>query len=411
MPNMFGTLSSLGMGSGMDIQGLVKKLVDNESKYTSDKLDKRELDTQAKLSSWGLLKGALANFQDSIKNLLDPTGFHAKTAVVTNDPTVGADVKYFNAAVNNTAINGTYNVEVQQLAQADKYISDNYASKDYKFSTGTLSITVGYGQANSRTYNVAIDSNSNSLVGIKTAINRTLGSVDVGATLVTGDDGVKLVIAGTKAGAKYAIHVDVAADNAETSPTLLDLTQGLNHAVTSQDAQLMVDNQLVTASSNTLVDVIEGVTLNLTKAEVGKTHTLTINSDLTGATKDLEVFVTKYNELREQILDVTKVSVIDKKKTEPANKKKNDSGDKEKPSTNGELHNDPVVMQLVSTLRTCLTTTIVSPIGITALQNIGISSDRTGKLTINKNKYPTAAISFFALIFNIQIQTKKAILI
>jgi flagellar hook-associated protein 2 len=364
---------------------MVKEAVQRETKYTTDKLNRRELDTQSQLSSWGLLKGALSKFKDSLEGLKDPTRFQSRKAVVTNDPTVDSDTPYFTATVNNTAINGQYDVEVQQLAQSDKYISKTYATSDVRFSTGALRITVGYGQPNSRTFDVAIGADSNRLVDIRNAINRASGT-DVGATIITGDDGVRLVIGSNKAGVKNSIHVDIAADNGDFAPLLMDLTGGLTQSVIPQDSKIKVDGQLVTTSSNVLTDVIEGVSLNLLKAELGKTHKLTINSDMAAATKYIELFVTAHNELREQIHDLTRVDVVEKDKHEPVNSKKKDDDKAKKKSNSGDLHNDPVLRQLDSSLRNCLTKTIIEPTGITSLQAIGITSDRAGKLTINRNR-------------------------
>ena len=72
--------------------------------------------------------------------LRDPTKFQSKSVRITNDPTTDASTTYFNATVNNEAVNGKFTVEVEQLGRADKYVSLPHLAST-KFSTGTFHLT------------------------------------------------------------------------------------------------------------------------------------------------------------------------------------------------------------------------------------------------------------------------------
>lgn len=383
MANEFGTLASLGMGSGIDIQGLVGKLVEREGKYTAEKLNKRELETTAKISGYGVLKGALSKFQDALYKLKDPTKLQTRTATVSNDPTVDTNASYFTATANSTAINGTHTIEVEQLARHHKFISTPYTSEDMHFSTGILQVTVGYEQASPQVFSIPIGAKENTLAGIKDTINKQTATIGIAATIITSDAGSQLVIASNNPGVKNTIHIEVSADNFETSPTLMNLVDDLTEAITPCDALVKIEGQEVTVSSNNLVNTIDGINIKLLKAEPGKIHTLTVNSDVEAATKYIEDFVAQYNELMEEIKTLTKANVSEADKTKPANSKEQD------PSTTnkGDLYNESLVRQMVTALHNDLLTTMVASSEFSRLQNIGIKTDRiTGKLVINKHE-------------------------
>src|SRR3954464_15769447 len=99
------TLSSPGLGSGLDINGLVTKLMAVEQQPLTA-LDSKETSYQTKLSAYGTLKSVLSNLQSAMTNLSSPSTFQSMTATL-GDTTVAT------ASANKTAKPGSYNVEVQ----------------------------------------------------------------------------------------------------------------------------------------------------------------------------------------------------------------------------------------------------------------------------------------------------------
>src|SRR6185369_4171203 len=116
-----GTISSSGAGSGLDVAGLVQKLVTAEGQAKSTRLDQQEAKVQSKLSALGTLKAALAKFNDTATALKSLDKFQGRqTTLSTTD--------FLSATTDSTAVPGNYEVEVQQVASAQKLQSGTFAS-------------------------------------------------------------------------------------------------------------------------------------------------------------------------------------------------------------------------------------------------------------------------------------------
>ena len=92
-------ITSAGLGSGLDIEGLVSKLVAAEGQPASSRLNRKEANLQADLSALGSLKGALSAFQTSVQGLKDVSAFQARTATSSN-------TDLFTVTANSSAVAG-----------------------------------------------------------------------------------------------------------------------------------------------------------------------------------------------------------------------------------------------------------------------------------------------------------------
>src|SRR5690349_16031808 len=124
-----GSIASTGVGSGLDVAGIVQKLVQAEGAPKSARLDTEEAKYQAKLSALGSLRSALASFRDTVATLKDVEKFRGRQATLSS-----AD--FLSAKASATAVPGTYEIEVTSLAGAQKLRSAPIAS---------ASTTVGVG--------------------------------------------------------------------------------------------------------------------------------------------------------------------------------------------------------------------------------------------------------------------------
>src|SRR5215831_15345981 len=120
-PPLQGTITSNGTGSGLDVQGIVQKLVDAEGAPTTSRLDAAEADVQAKISALGSLRSALSSFQDSLSKVQDIATFEGRTVTLSSED-------FFSATASSSAVPANYAVEVEQLAQAQKLQSTAFAS-------------------------------------------------------------------------------------------------------------------------------------------------------------------------------------------------------------------------------------------------------------------------------------------
>ncbi|MBY0444356.1 MAG: hypothetical protein K2Q15_04000 [Burkholderiales bacterium] len=128
-------ISSLGSGSGMDLNGLIDKLMTAEKAPLKDLLLK-EASYQAKISAYGSVKSALSAFQTSLKSLSNVQTFKSTTATL-------ADTSIATVSSNSIAQAGSYSLEVSQLAQNQKLTSSAFSSINTGLGTGTLTLQLG----------------------------------------------------------------------------------------------------------------------------------------------------------------------------------------------------------------------------------------------------------------------------
>ncbi|KAA3627632.1 MAG: flagellar hook-associated 2-like protein [Proteobacteria bacterium] len=288
-------ISSPGIGSGLDIGSLVSQLVAAEGQVQSNRLDTKEAKAQATLSAVGTLKGALADFQNSLASLKTSSTFSNRKATSQN-------TDFFTTSATGSAAIGNYNIEVVQLAQTNKVRSAGFADSDTVVGMGTLTIAAGMDS-----FAITIDSSNDTLAEIRDAINSASGNSFVNATIVNVDDGVggtesRLLLSGTKVGAGNAITITV--DDNDLNDTdasgLSQLATGnLVQMDAAQDAIIEIDSQTVTRSSNSISDAIDGVTIELVQAHqtLGDTTELSVAADTVGVSSAINTFVTSYNKM------------------------------------------------------------------------------------------------------------------
>ena len=281
-----------GIGSGIDIEGLVSQLVAAEGQPTSVRLAQKEAGFQADLSAIGTLKSVLSSLQDTVSALQDSDDFLKRSAISSND-------ELFAAAASSSAVAGKYKVEVSQLAQAARIRSNDFTSETEIIGTGTLDISLG-----SDSFSLTIDSGNQTLAGIRDAINAAEDNPGITASIINVDSGTRLVLSSDKIGAANAITV-TATDDAPLDG--FDLTRldsaNLTAIQPAQDAIVFIDSQQVTRDSNSFSDVITGVTFTLLEADVGTIETLTVGLDSASITGKVNDFVEAYNSVSETVIN------------------------------------------------------------------------------------------------------------
>jgi len=208
-------ITSLGVGSGLDIGGLVDQLVAAEVQPASSRLDRREANLQAELSAFGTLKSALAGVQDQLKGL--STIGAARTTSSSNTDLIAA-----SATAN--AVPGSYDIEVGQLAQAHALASRSYGALTDVVGTGTLDFQFGTTdyEAATDSYNgfipnparspqtLIIDETNNTLEGVRDAINTA--RMGVNAVIVNDGSGYRLLLSAEDSGAANSLQITVSGD-------------------------------------------------------------------------------------------------------------------------------------------------------------------------------------------------------
>ncbi|MFZ0258273.1 MAG: flagellar filament capping protein FliD [Gammaproteobacteria bacterium] len=367
-------ISATGVGSGLDINDLVSQLVATEREPTEKRLDVREAESQAKLSAFGVLKGALADFQDSLSALKDPDSFQNRTAT-------SSDETLFTATTSSDALLGTYRLEVTRLAQHHKLLSEGFADTQVEIGTGSLTVSVG-----ESAFEVAIGEGEKTLAGIQRAINDAPGNDGVTASIIqvdglAGEPVAKLMLSADETGNANKLSVAVVdADGNSTDvqglSRLLFEPAGIQHLSQVQqppdddlDAQIKLDGQTVSSASNTVSGVIPGVDINLLAAapEEGRIAQLVVALDGAGTKLAIDDFVSNFNALVDTFNDLSSYNA--------------ESGE------TAVLFADATLRGLSTHLRRALNDSAQS---VASRQNsltaIGISTDRSGKLIVDEEQ-------------------------
>lgn len=354
-------VSSAG-SSSIDVNSIVSQLMQIESRRKVS-LQNKEADYQLKLSSVGTLSSAMSSFKSALDSLKSSSSFQSIKAT-------SGDTSVFTATASSTASAGTYNLEVTQLAKANMLTSSAYSDTTSAIATGTLTIQVGTGAATS----VTIDSSNNSLTGIKDAINNA--GTDVTAAIINDGTGYKLLLTSNSMGASNTVKVTVSGDSVGTDTDTLGLsnlmydpagTQNMTEIQTAQSATMKMGTLTITKDSNTVTDVIPGVTLNLLKAQVGTPVSLTVSNDTSAVSTNVNKFVSEFNKLAKTIKDIK-----------------------------GQLGADTIIRQVESQIRSIMGNTIPGlSSGLNSLSQVGISTQKDGTLTVDTATLNTAISNNF----------------
>ena len=280
---MAGSITSLGVGSGLDLESLVQNLVAAEARPIQ-LLESRKVDLDLKISGFGQIQSALSEFQAAVSALNTPEAFRGVSASSSDD-------SIFSASASQSAVTGSNVVEVTQLAQNNKFGTQSFTNEDEIIGTGELSFTVA-----GETFTVAITSENNTLAQIRDAINAESGNSTVQASIINVDEGSKLILTANESGITNQIAFTVTDDDANNADDagLSQLVFGIQELDEARDATLIVDGFAVTRSSNEIDDVIQGITLSL---ESLGTATVTASENLGVAKTTIEALVTAYNTL------------------------------------------------------------------------------------------------------------------
>ena len=282
------SIISSGIGSGLDIAGLVQNLVAAEAAPVETRIGKQEARVQAKLSAFGSLKSALSQFRDKLEVMKSLDTFLTRAGSSGNED-------LFSVTVGQSALPAKYSVEVVQLAQTQKLSSAAFAAPDTVVGTGTLNIVVG-----TEAFNIEITDQNNTLAGIRSAINDALENTGVSATIVSADAGSYLILSGEKTGVANSMVITQSGGDGGLSALEYDPGNGLNslsQITAAQDALVRIDGLDIASDSNLIDGAIEGVTIQLLQENPGFTDALTVANDHEAVRKSIDEFVTSYNNL------------------------------------------------------------------------------------------------------------------
>lgn len=384
-------LTSTGIGSNLDIEGIVSKLMSVE-RLPIAALDKKEISFQAKVSGFGTLKGAVSQFQTAVQGLADASKFQTAKASV-------ADSGVATVSASGTAKPGSYALQVTQLAQAQRLVAAGVATTAAPVGSGVITIDLGkisggtfdaasgkytgatFTSAGAATKSITIDPANNSLSGIAEAINKA--GIGITARIINdgGTSPYRLSLTSDKTGEASAMKISVADAGTDTGLSALLQndpagTQALAQTAKALDAKFTVDGIAVSKGSNTVSDVLDGVTLNLLKENTTAT-TVKVERDTSAITASVNGFVKAYNDITQTFRDAMAYN--------PGTK------------TAAVLNGEALVRNMQTQVRGILNTPVAGGAGaLTTLGQAGIGLDKGGLLKVDSAKLDKAITNNFA---------------
>lgn len=280
-------LSTPGIGSGLDINGIIDQLMTLERRPLV-RLGTQQVELEAQLSGFGKLKSTVSLFSGAMRDLADADKFKQFKAETSDDAVI-------TASASAQAARGNFNIEVLRTAENHRLAANTFRPDSDTTSIGaageTMTITVG-------TTSFEVEYGEKTLAGIRDAINDASGNSGVTASILQDDSGYRLTLSADDTGADNFVGVTYAegvVDPFDFASLNTDRDSSGDFAASDLNAVLMLENTFtVTRSSNTVSDVIEGVTLELQGA--GNAN-VTVARDIDRIRGSVNQFIGVYNEV------------------------------------------------------------------------------------------------------------------
>lgn len=367
---MSGTISSPGIGSGINISSIVQQLVQADFGPQQTQIQNQQKSLKAELSAYGSINSDVSAIGSALSGLQNLSQGYAANS--TNSGVL-------TASAQSGAGAGTYNVNVSSLASAQRLASTAVSSPSASLGTGTLTFQFGsYGSggftANSATSSTQITLNSanDTLQGLADAINKA--NFGVSATIVNNGSGYQLALT-SKTGTDNQLNI-TSSSSALSGFTYNGGTGGMTQTTAASNAALTLNGIAVSSDSNTIKNAVKGV--NFTLTGTGST-TVSVAPDTNSITSAVQSFVNAYNGYAK---DVSKYANYDPK-TKQA----------------GVLLGSATLRSLTSELQNGVVQNIPgASSGYSTLMDLGITANSDGTLSLNTSKLSSAIQSNYPAV-------------
>nr|CDQ33988.1 Flagellar cap protein [Virgibacillus halodenitrificans] len=341
------SISSLGVGSGLDLSGLLDQLQEAEREKLVP-IQQQQAEQETKISAYGQLKSALSKVQSSASDLTDPELFNSVTSNVEGDSV--------EAAATPDAPPGRYNVDVERLATASSIATQGVDEETVLNAGAEASLDIAL--ADGPEQNITVEADS-TLSDVRDAINASDSGVS--ASVVFDGSQSRLALSSESTGAEASI-------DSVTFNGLDGLTLDENTEIQGQDAKLNVNGIEITSASNQVEEAIQGTTLSLT--DTGES-TVTVARDDESIRGAITGFVDSYNDMKSTTADLTSFSSEDGE------------------TQAGDLLGDSTTRMAESRLRSTMTESVDGD-GLQTLEDAGISMNVDGELEIDEEQFDEA---------------------
>jgi len=357
------------INSGLDVGSIVDGLISLE-RAPITRMQSQASSFQSKISAFQSLNSKLSSLLAKVDRLLyngdeaplsTPSTFEERfdNSVFSATKTTSSDEKVLKASAAAGAINGTYDIMVVGLAKIQTDLSSGFLATTTSIGdTGILDISVD----GAAPVHVEINGGNNTLQGMMNAINDAEAGVKASIINDGTEAPYKLVINSSETGKANGYTIT----KVGWSGTALSFT----NKVAADDAHLNVNGIDIYRGSNTISDVISGVTLNLNSASASPV-TVTVAEDVDAMASAVRDLVAAYNEINTVILNQTRYNTQTK--------------------TAGVLAGDSTLRDIQTKLQSIVTRSVSNSHGsLTILRQIGIKFNNDGSLGFDDSKFRSA---------------------
>ena len=352
-------LQALNIGSGLNTTEIVDAIVAAKRVPKETMINKQIETREVQVSSLSEIKSSLSSFQTNLSLYSGINGL----ALGNNGTSVVATIT--NA---DQAGEFSHDIEVSSLATSQTLSFDGFSSASANIGTGSLAFQFGTWSGSSFTANgtsqtVNITTGNDTLEGIAASINDA--DMGVTASVVQKSDNNYALVIRSSTGLDNAMRISVTPDDVNEDLDELDFStyNGAKEVVAAANASLTLDGVSVTRSSNSITDLVDGVTLSLSST-TSDAETISASYDTDTALLAAEGFVAELN------------AVITLLRDKSARGSETES--------KGDLPGDPLVRSLINQIKSITSEEIVgfgdNPV---YLANYGVMTNRDGSISVN----------------------------
>jgi flagellar hook-associated protein 2 len=378
------SLSSPGIGSGLDVNAIVSGLLAVEQRPVVA-LQKAEAKLQAKLSGFGQIQSLTSALNDALSVLAKPDTFKQTTSSSSDATAVGI-------GSTNSAANGNYSVSVTSLAAGQTLVSPNgqFTAGTDVVGTGTLTIRLGdwnntdpptsfTPKVGSSDVVISIDSTSQTLQGVRDKINAA--NAGVTASIVNDASGARLSIRSNTTGETNGFRINVAETGAaglarlqyDPQTIVAPGAPTLNYAQAASNSVATINGIPVSSTTDTLTDAIPGLTFRFGKI-TSSPVTVSVSTNVDSARSAVNRFVSAYNDFAKVVGGQTSYDASTKKA--------------------GQFQGDATTVGLLNQVRSYIAQSSTASSTFGSFSSIGLELQKDGSIKVNSSKLESALNNF-----------------
>jgi flagellar hook-associated protein 2 len=377
------SLSSPGIGSGLDVNAIVSGLLAVEQRPVQI-LQRAEAKLQAKLSGFGQIQSLTSALNDALSTLAKPETFKQTIANSSDSTSV-------SVGSSTTATAGSYSVSVTKLATAQTLVSPTgqFTAATDVVGTGTLTLRLGdwnnvtppaqpnafTPKAGSSDVVITIDTADQTLEGVRDKINAA--NAGVTASIVTDVSGARLSIRSNSSGEVNGFRLNVSETGApglarlqyDPQTIVLPGDPQLTYAQAASNTEGTINGIAVSSTSESFADAVPGVNFRFNKVTTSPV-TVTVSTNVEAIRASVNKLVSTFNEFSSVLAQQTSYDASTKKA--------------------GLFQGDATAVGLLSQMRFYVSQSTSASSTFGSLSSMGIELQKDGSLKINSTRLDAA---------------------